>query len=177
MQFSHLHRICSCSRNGPRAGRRPPARSATSWSESNDIWRHRRGLPTRPRKPACWRRGANEPRLPAAPGARVAFHARFLGRRLKGTQVDFTDARRPARAVGELADRLGGLDVLVNNAGIAGPTARCEDIDPEAWTRTLAVNITGQFYCAQFAIPRGDGRRSPLPFGLRPGKHRISAAM
>jgi NAD(P)-dependent dehydrogenase (short-subunit alcohol dehydrogenase family) len=48
---------------------------------------------------------------------------------------------------------LGGLDVLVNNAGIAGPTAKCEDVDPDAWERTLAVNITGQFHCARRAIP------------------------
>ncbi len=48
---------------------------------------------------------------------------------------------------------LGGLDVLVNNAGIAGPTAACEDVAPDAWERTLAVNITGQFHCAQLAIP------------------------
>jgi len=47
---------------------------------------------------------------------------------------------------------LGGLDVLVNNAGIAGPTAKCEDVALDAWERTLAVNITGQFLCAQLAI-------------------------
>ena len=48
---------------------------------------------------------------------------------------------------------LGGLDVLVNNAGISGPTAAAEDVTPAEWDRTLAVNISGQFYCARLAIP------------------------
>ena len=43
--------------------------------------------------------------------------------------------------------------MLINNAGIAGPTARVEDIDPEDWDRTLAINISGQFYCARRAVP------------------------
>ena len=48
---------------------------------------------------------------------------------------------------------LGGIDVLVNNAGIAGPTAACEDVKLADWERTLAVDLTGQFLCAQRAIP------------------------
>jgi NAD(P)-dependent dehydrogenase (short-subunit alcohol dehydrogenase family) len=48
---------------------------------------------------------------------------------------------------------LGGLDVLINNAGIAGPTGAIEDIDAPAWERTLAVNINSQYYFARRAVP------------------------
>jgi NAD(P)-dependent dehydrogenase (short-subunit alcohol dehydrogenase family) len=75
---------------------------------------------------------------------------------LQGVVAVHADVARPA-AVASLFDQvsreLGGLDVLVNNAGIAGPTARVEDVTPEALGRTLQVNVEGQFHCARHAVP------------------------
>ncbi len=48
---------------------------------------------------------------------------------------------------------LGGLDVLVNNAGIAGPTARVEDVTPEALSRTMRIDLESMFHCARRAVP------------------------
>ena len=59
---------------------------------------------------------------------------------------------------------LGGLDCLVNNAGIAGPTGRVEEIDPQDWDRCIAVDLTGQFNCVRLAVPhlRQSGNASIL---------------
>jgi len=66
---------------------------------------------------------------------------------------DVSDAHAVAGLFRTVTGTLGGLDALVNNAGIAGPTAACEDVALADWERTLAVNLTGQFLCAQRAIP------------------------
>lgn len=48
---------------------------------------------------------------------------------------------------------LGGLDALVNNAGIAGPTAPVEEIDPDDFERVLQINVLGHFLCTRKAVP------------------------
>jgi len=67
--------------------------------------------------------------------------------------TDVADVEQVEQLFNDLRQHLGGLDVLINNAGIAGPTARVESISPADWRRTIDVNITGQFYCAHFAVP------------------------
>ena len=69
------------------------------------------------------------------------------------TQADVAEEAQVDRLFMEVATTLGGLDVLVNNAGIAGPTAAIEDIDPADWRRCLEIDLTGQFLCARRAVP------------------------
>ncbi|MEM7021463.1 MAG: SDR family oxidoreductase [Pseudomonadota bacterium] len=71
-----------------------------------------------------------------------------------GTIVaDVSDPGQVDRLFEAAIDHLGGLDILINNAGIAGPTAPIEEIEPADWVRTLEVNLTGQYLCARRAIP------------------------
>ena len=56
--------------------------------------------------------------------------------------------------VPEAVAALGGLDVLINNAGIAGPTLPVERMPPAEWDRTVAVNITSMFDVTRLAIPQ-----------------------
>ncbi len=69
------------------------------------------------------------------------------------TVVDVAAPEQVARLFAEAEDHLGGLDVLVNNAGIAGPAGPVEDCALEDWRRTIAVGLDGAFHCLRHAVP------------------------
>jgi NAD(P)-dependent dehydrogenase (short-subunit alcohol dehydrogenase family) len=74
-------------------------------------------------------------------------------------EADVSDARGVERALAKLDDLLGGLDVLINNAGIS-IRKPFMDIPPEQWRAVIDVNLNGMFFVAQQAARRmlaGDG--------------------
>jgi len=75
---------------------------------------------------------------------------------MPGVTGSMADASFPADVDGVFDDvrgALGGLDVLISNAAIAGPIGPIEAIDGGFWERTIAVNLNSQFYFARRAVP------------------------
>ncbi|HVE07732.1 MAG TPA: SDR family oxidoreductase [Paraburkholderia sp.] len=72
---------------------------------------------------------------------------------ITATLADVADRGAVDRVFADVAQQLGGLDVLVNNAGIAGPTAGVDEMDPDAWDQTIGINLNAQFYFARRAVP------------------------
>jgi 3-oxoacyl-[acyl-carrier protein] reductase len=70
-----------------------------------------------------------------------------------GIAVDVADPASAQALVEATVARFGRVDVLVNNAGIAGPTAPVQDLPPDDWARVLAVNLSGTFHCTRAALP------------------------
>ena len=78
------------------------------------------------------------------------------------SRIDLTSEAAVNEAMAALIDRFGRIDVLVNAAGITGPTVNIEDYSLADWRRVLDVNLTSIFLCCKYAIPllvqRGGGR-------------------
>jgi NAD(P)-dependent dehydrogenase (short-subunit alcohol dehydrogenase family) len=86
---------------------------------------------------------------------------------------DVSDRKAVAGLFDEALAALGGLDCLVNNAGIAGPTGRVDEIDPQDWDDCIAVDLTGQFNCARLAVPhlKQSANASMVNLSSQAGKH------
>ncbi|MBB3015727.1 SDR family NAD(P)-dependent oxidoreductase [Cupriavidus alkaliphilus] len=109
--------------------------------------------------------GAETARMLAAAGARVAV-LDVLEADGKATaeaicaaggeaafwKLDVTREDEVARVFTEIAERFGGLGILVNNAGIEGPNAPTHELALEQWQQVMAVNVTGTFLCTKHAI-------------------------
>lgn len=76
-----------------------------------------------------------------------------LPKGITGSICDVSDPKSVESYVAQAILRIGGLDVLINNAGISGPTQLLEDIEVPAWEKVLDVNLTGVFHVSRFAIP------------------------
>ena len=76
-----------------------------------------------------------------------------LDKDIHRTKADVSSVADVDRLFADAQRTLGGLDVLVNNAGIAGPTARVEDIAIEDWDRCIAIDLNGMFYCTRKGMP------------------------
>ena len=77
------------------------------------------------------------------------------------------------RTFDAISKTLGGLDALINNAGIAGPTGGVDEIDPADWRRCLDVCLTGQFLCTRRAVPmlKAAGGGSIVNMSSAAGRH------
>ena len=72
---------------------------------------------------------------------------------ITGSMADAAVARDVDLVFDDVVGRLRGLDVLVSNAGIAGPTGAIDEVDAGSWERTIAVNLNSQYYVARRAVP------------------------
>jgi len=72
---------------------------------------------------------------------------------LTATLCDVSNLDQVDQLFTDVQNYLGGLDVLINNAGIAGPTGKVEEISIEDWRRCIDIDLNGMFYCTRLGVP------------------------
>jgi NAD(P)-dependent dehydrogenase (short-subunit alcohol dehydrogenase family) len=87
-------------------------------------------------------------------GRQVANQIRKAGGTAEFWHLDTSQEDEVQRVFSEISERLGAIQVLVNNAGISGPNKPTHEIDGEGWDRVIAVNVKGVFLCTKHAVPQ-----------------------
>jgi glucose 1-dehydrogenase len=93
-------------------------------------------------------------RTPNATAEQVAAALCAAGAQAKAFAADISQKGEIERLFGEIDAWCGGLDILINNAGMDGARADCVDSDPTAWEKTIAVDLFGAYYCSRQALKR-----------------------
>ncbi|MUV56817.1 SDR family NAD(P)-dependent oxidoreductase [Halogeometricum sp. CBA1124] len=76
-----------------------------------------------------------------------------VGQSSIAVQTDLRDPTSVTETIDEALDEFGSIDILINNAGIAGPNLPCEEIPIEEWEETIAVNLRGAFLMTREVLP------------------------
>jgi NAD(P)-dependent dehydrogenase (short-subunit alcohol dehydrogenase family) len=108
----------------------------------------------------------------AAAGAAVGVIARTLreveetvqlitaqGGTASAHAADVSNREQVVRAIEAVRERLGPIDILINNAGINGPISAFADVDPEDWWHTMEINLGGAVRCCRLVLPEMVARR------------------
>jgi NAD(P)-dependent dehydrogenase (short-subunit alcohol dehydrogenase family) len=86
-------------------------------------------------------------------GTQIAHEITKAGGRAQFWHLDVTDEAAVQRVCSEIVDAFGKLDVLVNNAGIAGANKPTHELSAEEWDQVMNVNVRGVFFCTKHVIP------------------------
>ncbi len=86
-------------------------------------------------------------------GAALVDALASKGAQARYSHVDVTSEKNVQAAIDDVARHFGSVDVLVNNAGIAGISKPTHEVTEEEWDRVQAVNVKGVFFCIKHAIP------------------------
>jgi NAD(P)-dependent dehydrogenase (short-subunit alcohol dehydrogenase family) len=118
---------------------------------------------------------ARDPRQLEATGRALTDIAR-AGQIVRWEPADVTDSSQIEVLVRQCADELGGLHILVNNAGVYGPFGAIEDVDWDEWVRAVEINLYGSVIPVRAVLPHfkrqgygkiiqlsGGGATNPLP--------------
>jgi NAD(P)-dependent dehydrogenase (short-subunit alcohol dehydrogenase family) len=91
---------------------------------------------------------------------------------MQGTVANVGNAADVERLFGEALESMGHVSVLVNNVGIGGPHGAMEDVACKDWDETIAVNLSGMFYCMRHVIPGMKRRRDGVIINFSTGSTR-----
>lgn len=131
--------------------------------------------------------GAEAARVFAAAGANVALLARSqgaitelaneIGAQAIAISCDVSDFGQMAAAVEQTVQKFGGLDVLINNAGVIDPISHLADVDPDAWGQVIDINVKGVFNGMRTVLPvmKANGGGSILTISSGAAHHAIEA--